>query len=108
MYLLSKATVSSKVLKEQNFPKTIIDAVEAMERIKNAAISIKSPLEALTEELNNLQEAQMKALSPEAWELYQQEIERVQGEMAKFRGENKAGAKGTKESWQDAAMTIVR
>ena len=32
VYLLSKATVSSKVLKEQNFPKTIIDAVEAMER----------------------------------------------------------------------------
>ena len=86
---------------------TMFDSsVEAMERIKNAAISIKSPLEALTEELKNLQEAQMKALSPEAWELYQQEIERVQGEMAKFRGENKAGAKGTKESWKDAAAAM--
>ena len=86
---------------------TMFDSsVEAMERIKNAAFSIKSPLEALTEELKNLQEAQMKALSPEAWELYQQEIERVQGEMAKFRGENKAGAKGTKESWKDAAAAM--
>lgn len=86
---------------------TMFDSsVEAMERIKNAAISIKSPLEALTEELKNLQEAQMKALSPEAWELYQQEIERVQGEMESFRGENKRGAKGTKESWQDAASAM--
>ena len=86
---------------------TMFDSsVEAMERIKNAAISIKSPLEALTEELKNLQEAQMKALSPEAWELYQQEIERVQGEMESFRGENKRGAKGTKESWQDAAAAM--
>ena len=86
---------------------TMFDSsVEAMERIKNAAISIKSPMEALTEELKNLQEAQMKALSPEAWELYQQEIERVKGEMAKFRGENKAGAKGTKESWKDAAAAM--
>ena len=81
-------------------------SVEMMERLKNAVINIKSPLEALTEEMKNLQEAQMKALSPEAWELYQQEIERVQGEMAKFRGENKAGAKGTKESWKDAAAAM--
>ena len=81
-------------------------SVEMMERLKNAVINIKSPLEALTEEMKNHQEAQMKALSPEAWELYQQEIERVQGEMAKFRGENKAGAKGTKESWKDAAAAM--
>lgn len=81
-------------------------SVEMMERLKNAVINIKSPLEALTEEMKNLQEAQMKALSPEAWELYQQEIERVQGEMAKFRGENKSGAKVTKESWKDAAAAM--
>jgi hypothetical protein len=81
-------------------------SIEMMERLKNAVINIKSPMQALTEEMKNLQEAQMKALSPEAWELYQQEIERVQGEMAKFRGENKAGAKGTKESWKDAAAAM--
>ena len=81
-------------------------SIEMTERLKNAVINIKSPMQALTEEMKNLQEAQMKALSPEEWELYQQEIERVQGEMAKFRGENKAGAKGTKESWKDAAAAM--
>lgn len=81
-------------------------SVEMMERLKNAVINIKSPLEALTEEMKNLQEAQMKALSPEAWEIYQQAIERVREKRAKFQGENKAGAKGIKESWKDAAAAM--
>jgi TP901 family phage tail tape measure protein len=73
-----------------------------VEKYKNTLISIKSPLQALTEEMERLAEAQAKAMSPEQWQAYQKQIEQIQKKMGKFKGEGK----GSQESWHAAAQAI--
>lgn len=78
------------------------DFATSMDKYKNNLISIKSPLQALTEEMNNLAEAQAKAMSPEMWQAYQKQIEEIQKQMGKFKGDGD----GSKKSWQAAAQAV--
>ena len=69
--------------------------------------NLKSPLEQLTEEMNRLAEAQAKALTPEAWQAYQRQIEATQEKMDEFTGQTSKGAKDNDKSWQNAASAIA-
>lgn len=72
------------------------------EKYKDTIISIKTPLQALTEEMNRLAEAQALALTPEQWSAYQTQIEEVQKKMGTFKGDGKSTAK----EWCGAAQAI--
>jgi hypothetical protein len=72
------------------------------EKYKDTIISIKTPLQALTEEMKNLAEAQALALTPEQWSAYQTQIEEVQKKMGTFKGDGKSTAK----EWGGAAQAI--
>ena len=72
------------------------------EKYKETVISIKTPLQALTEEMNRLAEAQALALTPEQWSAYQTQIEEVQKKMGTFKGDGKSTAK----EWGNAAQAI--
>ena len=73
------------------------------EKYKDTIISIKTPLQALTEEMNRLAEAQALALTPEQWSAYQTQIEEVQKKMGTFKGDGKSTAK----EWGNAAQAIT-
>ena len=73
------------------------------EKYKETVISIKTPLQALTEEMNRLAEAQALALTPEQWSAYQTQIEEVQKKMGTFKGDGKSTAK----EWGNAAQAIT-
>ena len=77
------------------------------EKYKDTIISIKSPLQALTEEMQNLQAAQALAMSPEIWQAYQKRIEEVTQKMNEFTSTNlKKDADATAKSYQEAAHAI--
>lgn len=73
------------------------------EKYKDTIISIKTPLQALTEEMNRLAEAQALALTPEQWSAYQTQIEEVQKKMGTFKGDGNSTAK----EWGNAAQAIT-
>lgn len=77
------------------------------EKYKDTIISIKSPLQALTEEMQNLQAAQALAMSPELWQAYQKQIDEVIRKMGEFTGKNlPQEADQTTMSFQKAAGAI--
>ena len=79
-----------------------MELINPFEKYKDTIISIKTPLQALTEEMKNLAEAQALALTPEQWSAYQTQIEEVQKKMGTFKGDGKSTAK----EWGGAAQAI--
>ena len=75
------------------------------EKYKDAAIQLKTPLQALENELKNLQEAQAKAWSPEVFAAYEKRIQEVQGEMNVFKG-MKSSSEDMAKSWRVASSAI--
>ena len=69
------------------------------------ASAIKTPLQSLEEELNNLIELQKLAWSPKQFSEYQSMIENVQGKIGAFKGSSKEGEE-TGKSWKEAASAI--
>lgn len=80
-----------------------INQENPFEKYKDTIISIKTPLQALTEEMKNLAEAQALALTPEQWSAYQTQIEEVQKKMGTFKGDGNSMAK----EWGNAAQAIT-
>jgi hypothetical protein len=78
------------------------ELINPFEKYKETVISIKTPLQALTEEMKRLAEAQALALTPEQWSAYQTQIEEVQKKMGTFKGDGKSTAK----EWGGAAQAI--
>jgi hypothetical protein len=96
-----KSTPIGKMKEEQGIlPTTSLSA--PVEKYKTQLISIKTPLQALTEEMEHLAEAQAKAMSPEMWQAYQKQIEDIKKKMGQFKGEGV----NSEKSWQAAAQAI--
>ncbi len=96
-----KSTPIGKMEEEQGIlPTTSLSA--PVEKYKTQLISIKTPLQALTEEMEHLAEAQAKAMSPEMWQAYQKQIEDIKKKMGQFKGEGV----NSEKSWQAAAQAI--
>lgn len=72
--------------------------------LQGVTISIKTPLQELTEEMKRLQEEQAKVFSPEGWQIYQQRINEVQGKIDEFKGNN--GINDMSKSWRTAQQAI--
>ena len=96
-----KSTPIGKMKEEQGIlPTTSLST--PVEKYKTQLISIKTPLQALTEEMEHLAEAQAKAMSPEMWQAYQKQIEDIKKKMGQFKGEGV----NSEKSWQAAAQAI--
>lgn len=76
-----------------------------LEKFKNIAIELKSPLQALEEELKKIQELQAAAWSPEVFAAYQKQINELQGKINTFKGIKKDADSSTR-SFQTAAAAI--
>ena len=71
---------------------------DPLEKYKETIISIKTPLQALTDEMNRLREAQALALSPEEWKAYEKRINEVKGKINLFKGKKGDGDSGRKSA----------
>lgn len=76
-----------------------------LEKYKDSAIGLVTPLQQLQNELKNLQEAQAKAWSPEVFAAYEKRIQEVQGEMNVFKG-IKSSSEDMAKSWRIASSAI--
>lgn len=76
------------------------------EKYKDVVIELKTPLQALEEELKNIQALQAAAWSPEVFAAYQQRINEVQGKINEFKDGAGDGAKDTAKAWKSAASAI--
>lgn len=72
--------------------------------LQGVTISIKTPLQELTDEMKRLQEEQAKVFSPEGWQIYQHRINEVQGKIDDFKGNN--GITDMAKSWRTAQQAI--
>ena len=75
------------------------------EKYKDAAIQLKTPLQALEEELKNIRALQEAAWSPEVFAAYEQRAQEVQGKIDAFKGIKK-DADASAKSFQAAAGAI--
>lgn len=76
-----------------------------LEKYKDAAIELVTPLQQLQNELKSLQDEQAKAWSPEVFAAYEKRIQEVQGEMNVFKG-MKSSSEDMAKSWRVASSAI--
>lgn len=100
-----KYTPTGKIEMENVLPMNLSGAGNPMEKYKDTIISIKTPLQELTDEMTRLQEAQALALSPEAWQSFQKQIEATQGKIDVFKGIKKDADESSK-SFRKAASAV--
>lgn len=86
-----------------------VGGVDVLGDLKKGAIDLRTPLEALEEELQRLIEKQQQfgGISAETWQSYQSEIDDAQNKINTFQGKTKKGAEDSKQSWRQAAQAVT-
>ena len=86
-----------------------VGGVDVFEDMKNGAIELRTPLQALEEDLKELTKLQQQfgGISAETWQSYQAKIDAVQNKINTFQGKTKKGAESSKESWRQAAQAVT-
>lgn len=86
-----------------------VGGVDVFADLKKGAIDLRTPLEALEEELQRLIEKQQQfgGISAETWQSCQAEIDATKEKINTFQGKTKKGAEDSKQSWRQAAQAVT-
>jgi hypothetical protein len=86
-----------------------VGGVDVFEELNNGAVKLRTPLDALEEELQRLIEKQEEfgRISSESWQFYQSQIDATREKIDTFQGKQKKGAEDSKQSWRQAAQAVT-